>query len=67
MTYFAIFGAKKFQANLEVSEVLIISLRIGTKETHEILHFLVGFIGIVQSSHIFLNTIFNTCPFLYKF
>ena len=34
------------------------SLRIGTKETHEIFTLRVGFIGIVQSSRIFFNTIF---------
>ena len=44
------------------------SLRIGTKETHEIFTLRVGFIGIVQSSRIFfLTQFFNTFPFLYKF
>ena len=41
------------------------SLGIGTKET--IFYMVVGFIGIVQSLRIFLNSIFNTFPFLYKF
>ena len=45
--------------NSSITILIRYSLRIGTKETHEIFTLRVGFIGIVQSSRIFLTPFFN--------
>ena len=44
-----------------------ILLELGQRKHTKFFTLRVGFIGIVQSSRIFFNTIFNTFPFLYKF
>ena len=44
-----------------------ILLEFGQRKHTKFFTLRVGFIGIVQSTRIFFNTIFNTFPFLYKF